>query len=308
MSTVQVESTLSDDERRAKLYQGDLFVYAPKPATREFVEFSRALIREAFGDLDPETAQYHMPVEDYAALLAELKPRFIHHPTCKELLPAILAEHGADTTKTYFDVPRLRTSTSDDYLTSGIAYAFHPHRDTWYSAPFCQLNWWMPIFDIEADNGLAFHPRYFSQAVRNGSADYDYYEWNAKNRASAAQHIKSDTRKQPKPEEEVEIFPQTRVVAPSGGMLIFSGAQLHSSVPNNTGRTRFSMDFRTVHLDDVLNHVGAPNVDSDCTGTTMRDYLRGTDLSRIDEDVCLTYDTAPPREDAVLVFSHTGQA
>ncbi|MCK9877219.1 hypothetical protein MXD59_15790 [Frankia sp. Ag45/Mut15] len=308
MSTVLVESALSDDERRAQLYQGDLFVYASKPATREFVEFSRALIRDAFGELDPETAQHHMPVEDFAALLAELKPRFIHHPTCKELLPAILAEHGCDLTKTYFDVPRLRTSTSDDYLTSGIAYAFHPHRDTWYSAPFCQLNWWMPIFDIVAENGLAFHPRYFSQAVANGSRDYDYYEWNAKNRASAAKHIRSDTRKQPRPEEEVEIFPQTRVVAPPGGMLVFSGAQLHSSVPNNTGRTRFSMDFRTVHLDDVLKHVGAPNVDSECTGTTMRDYLRGTDLSRIDEQVCLSYDTAPPRADAVLVFTHPGQA
>ena len=33
----------------------------------------------------------------------------------------------------------LRTSTSDDYLTSGISYSFHPHRDTWYSAPFSQL-------------------------------------------------------------------------------------------------------------------------------------------------------------------------
>jgi len=27
------------------------------------------------------------------------------------------------------DTPRMRTSTFDDYLTSGIAYAFHPRRD-----------------------------------------------------------------------------------------------------------------------------------------------------------------------------------
>ncbi|EFC84825.1 hypothetical protein [Parafrankia sp. EUN1f] len=304
MSTVLFDSALSDDDRRAKLYEGELFVYSPRPSTTAFVEFTRELIRDAFGDLDPETAQYHMPVEEYAALLAELKPRFIHHPTCKELIPAMLAELGCDISKTYFDVPRLRTSTSDDYLTSGIAYAFHPHRDTWYSAPFCQLNWWMPIFDIVPENGLAFHPRYFGQGVKNGSRTYNYYEWNKTNRASAAKHIKSDTRVQPKPEEEVEIFPQTRVIAPPGGMLVFSANQLHSSVPNNSGRTRFSIDFRTVHFDDVVNHVGAPNVDSECTGTTMRDYLRGTDLSRIPEDLCLSYDEAPPLPDAILVYDH----
>jgi len=302
MSTVMVESGLSDEARRTQLYAGDLFVYGPKPSTRAFVEFTRDLVREAFGDLDPETAQHHMPVEDYAALLADLKPRFIHHPRCKELIRDILAEHGADPDKTYFDVPRLRTSTSDDYLTSGIAYAFHPHRDTWYSAPFCQLNWWFPVFDIVPDNGLAFHPKYFSKPVENTSATYNYYEWNATNRASAAQHIKSDTRVQPKPREEVELFPQTRVIAPSGGMLIFSAQQLHSSVPNTSGRTRFSIDFRTVHHDDVVGHIGAPNADSACTGTTMRDYLRGTDLARLPENLCLEYDEVPPRSDAILVF------
>ena len=140
--------------------------------------------------------------------------------------------------------------------------------------------------------------------MKNGSATYDYYEWNAKNRATAAQHVKTDTRVQPKPEEEIELFPQTRVVAPPGGMLIFSGQQLHSSVPNTSGRTRFSIDFRTVHYDDVVNHVGAANVDSSCTGTAMRDYMRATGHARIPEEICVSYDTVPPKPDAVLVYSH----
>ena len=97
------------------------------------MELARELIRDAFGSLDPETAQYHMPVEQYAAVLAELKPKFIHHPDSKRLIKQMLSETGCDLEKTYFDVPRMRTATSDDYLTTGIAYAFHPHRDTWYS-------------------------------------------------------------------------------------------------------------------------------------------------------------------------------
>jgi len=49
---------------------------------------------------------------------------------------------------------------------------------------------------------------------------------------------------------------------------------LHSTVPNFSGRTRFSIDFRTVHIDDVATFRGAHNIDSSCTGTCMNDYLR----------------------------------
>src|SRR3989449_9015500 len=235
-----------------------------------------------------------MPVEEYAALLAELKPRFIHHPRSKECIREILRELGCELTKTYFDVPRLRTATSDDFLTSGIAYAFHPHRDTWYSAPMCQINWWMPIYPIVPENAMAFHPYYWSQAVRNGSAEYNYAEWNRTSRQNAAQFLKQDTRKQPKPEEPMELDPQIRVIAPPGGVLLFSAAQMHPSVPNNSGKTRFSIDFRTVNVDDVAARRGAANVDSACTGTTMGDYLRGTDLTHLPEKYFEMYETQPP--------------
>jgi hypothetical protein len=113
-------------------------------------------------------------------------------------------------------------------------------------------------------------------------------------RFQAAEHVKSDMRKQPKPEEPMELDPQIRPIPPVGGMILFSGAQMHSTVPNTSGRTRFSIDFRTVHFDDVVAHRGAANVDSECTGTTMRDYLRATDLSHIPEQVCGPYDAGPP--------------
>src|SRR3712207_5975308 len=115
----------------------------------------------------------------------------------------------------------LPISYPTDYLTSGIAYAFHPHRDTWYSAPFCQINWWLPIWDIEERNCLAFHPDYFDKPVENSSEIYNYYEWNAKNRAGAAQHVKSDTREQPKLKQSIDRR-DIRILVPPGGMILFS--------------------------------------------------------------------------------------
>jgi hypothetical protein len=290
MNTGYFESRISDDARRQQLYEGQLFVYSPTPGTSALVDLARALIREAFGTLDPETAQYHMPVDRYAASLAELKPKFIHHPESKRIIQQILEERGCDLAKTYFDVPRLRTATSDDYLTSGIAYAFHPHRDTWYSAPHCQLNWWMPVYDIEPGRAMALHPRYWATPVVNSSETYNYAEWNAKSRFNAAQHVKTDSRVQPRALEPLELDPQIRIVMPVAGTMVFSGAHLHSTVPNATGRTRFSIDFRTVHLDDAQEMRGARNIDSKCTGTTMNDYLRGTDLSRLPAELVARYD------------------
>lgn len=293
MNAIYFDIPLSDEKKRELLYRGQLLVYSPTPSSLKLVDFARSMAEAAFHPHDPEAAQYELPVERYAAILAELKPKFIHAPQSKECIQGMLRELGCDPEKTYFDVPRMRSSTSDDYLTAGIAYAFHPHRDTWYSAPMCQINWWMPIYPIVSENAMAFHPRYWSQGVHNGSAEYNYAEWNRASRQNAAQFIKEDTRKQPKPEEPMELDPQIRVIAPPGGVLLFSAAQMHSSVPNTSGRTRFSIDFRTVNIDDVIAHRGAPNVDSQCTGTTMGDYLRGTDLAHVPEELFSGYEVQP---------------
>ena len=295
MTNVYLDSTDSDDERRQRLYAGDLYVYSPMKPALELVALAQELISRAFGTRDAETAQYDMPVTEYAALLAELKPRFIHHPDCKRLLPEILGTLGCEQTQTYFDVPRMRSSTSDNFLTTGIAYAFHPHHDTWYSAPMCQINWWLPIRGLTADNGMAFHPAYWSQGLRNSSYIYDYQRWNQENRFNAAQQIKTDARPQPKALEPVPLQPDIRLLPPAGGIIVFSGAQLHSSVPNCSGRTRFSIDFRTVHVGDALGLKGAPNIDSKCTGSTMHDYLRCSDLAHLPATALKLYEPGPPQ-------------
>ena len=144
MPAVHFNTLLDERTRRARLYAGDVFLFPPSAASLALCEVAAGMLAEALSPHDPEFAQFHLPVEAYAAIMADLKPRFIHHPVCKDLIRTILREHGCDETETYFDVPRLRTSTSDGYLTTGIAYAFHPHRDSWYSAPASKNAFWSP--------------------------------------------------------------------------------------------------------------------------------------------------------------------
>jgi len=293
MSAIYVDTKLSESERRGRLYDGELFVFSPSTSSAKLCEFAREMSEEAFAPHEPAIAQESMAAEKYVEILADLKPRFINHPECKKLIGGLLAEAGCDIEKTYFDVPRLRTMAHGEYLKAGLALQFHPHRDTWFSAPFAQLNWWLPVYAIESDNSMAFHLRYFDEAIKNSSDGYDYGEWNRTGRKEAAKQVKVETRKQPMPEEPIELEPQVRIVPDVGGMLIFSAAQLHSTVPNTTSRTRFSIDFRTVNIDDLVEGRGAPNVDANCTGTTLRDFLRASDLAQLPEDLVARYDRAP---------------
>src|SRR5689334_16551272 len=147
-----IDANMSDNARRTELYRGSIFCQSPSPSALKLCQLAGELIQEAFGAIDPLRVHEKMPAEECARILAVLKPKFIHHPKSKELVVGMLTEAGCDLEKTYFDVPRLRTAFPGDYLKSGVAYAFHPHRDTWYSAPFFQINWWMPAFELNSDN------------------------------------------------------------------------------------------------------------------------------------------------------------
>ena len=68
-NTIYYDAQLSDDERRKLIFEGQLIAYSPRKHSLALVEHARELIREAFAPYDPETAQFHMSVEQYAEVL-----------------------------------------------------------------------------------------------------------------------------------------------------------------------------------------------------------------------------------------------
>jgi hypothetical protein len=302
MKSVYVDPPFTDEDRRQSLFNGELIVLSPKHSTLEFCKFARGLIEEAFAPHEPQTAQFKIPVAEYADILQKLKPQFIHHPESKRLLRNVLEDYGCDIDKTYYEVPKLRSSTSSDYLTTGIAYAWHPHRDTWFAALPAQLNWWIPVYELKADNALAFYPQYWDKPIKNSSSGYNYFKWNKEHRgAHVSQYINSDPRPVPKATEPLNLTPEVRLIAPVGSIVLFSAAHLHASVPNTSGLTRFSFDFRTVHLDDVATKSGAPIIDSQCEGHMLGDYIRASDLAHIPQEYFALYEDGSEK-DGVLVY------
>ena len=86
MATVHFDSLMGVDERRAKRFAGDLFVFSPRSSLTRLVELAREMIEEAFAPHSRQTAQYDMPVERFVEIFGPVKPRFIHHPKARKLI------------------------------------------------------------------------------------------------------------------------------------------------------------------------------------------------------------------------------
>jgi hypothetical protein len=83
---------------------------------------------------------------------------------------------------------------------------------------------------------------------------------------------------------------------------VFSAAHLHSTVRNETLLARWSIDFRTVNVDDLTNRRGPLTSDSACTGTSLRDFRRVADFAAIPDEIVAMYDDTPVSE-GVAVFA-----
>ena len=165
----------------------------------------------------------------------------------------------------------MRTSTAQGYLTTGIAYAFHPHRDTRQSAPFSQLNWWLPIYPITADNGLAFHPRYWYTPVKNSSRVYNYTEWNATKLQTSPQAKSVPTlgSSLSRKKKSNWIRRSARCVSPVGSSFsqVPSCTQTSGTRQPRLGSASICVP---VHIDDAAAGIGAPNIDSGMHGSPRR--------------------------------------
>lgn len=65
---------------------------------------------------------------------------------------------------------------------------------------------------------------------------------------------------------------------------------MHSAVPNTSGQSRFSIDFKTAHTDDAIAKRGGPSIDAEYTGTALGDFLLGaSDLAPVPGNVISLY-------------------
>jgi len=285
MVTVYIDRAIDEPIRREGIYSGDIHMRTGVAESTAIVEWARSLITEAFGDFDPQRAQFELDLEEFVRRVGPLKSRFTNDDHTKELVQDLVIAMGSDPETTYFDLPRLRVVPSDAYLTSGVSYAYKAHRDTWYAHPPQLVNYWVPVYDCVGDNVMSMWTGYWNRPVRNSSAGFDYDRWVSEQRFKAASNIKGEDRPHPLPLEPVDPLCEIRIAGNAGDIMLFSTCQLHSTAPNVSGVTRFSFDLRTLDINDLIEGRGPTNPDGAATGTTVCDFLRVSDLAALEIDL-----------------------
>lgn len=280
---VPMDSDLSDDQRRRRLFSGDLFVYTPRPSSLAVRDAGRRILEQAMGE-QPRLTQQLSSEPEFMSSFHAAAAAYAQRSEVMERICELICDLGCDPSSTFVGGLSLIALTGNGFLPYGVATRLHPHRDTWWGASPCQLNWWVPLYDLGTSASLAFHPRYWDVPVTNSSPGFD---------SEAVQRLPvdrtdrdvDDLLAQPRALEEITLTPDVRIACPAGGVILSSVAQLHSMVPNPSSGTRFIAHFQTVDRGDLASKTGAFNLDAQPLGTVLRGFRRCSDWTPLPSEL-----------------------
>ena len=213
---------------------------------------ARAMACEAFAPHAPPLAQESFARAEFLARAATLRRSFMQDGEVRASFRSLVESLGLDPASTCADRLILRLQPSGDSHRGRRVRDLPPHRDTWGSNVMAQINLWGPVFPLEAGATMVIWPTLFARPVPNTSADWDL----GKLRQAPGRYPLLPECRAP-----LDGEPELPVLIEPGDLLCFSGAHLHASRPNRTGRTRLSLDTRIVAESDVRAGQGAANID-----------------------------------------------
>jgi hypothetical protein len=266
----------TNEQLRQELYHGAVFLLEPTPATQRLVEDAGVALAHELGP-DARLAQFRLGDEEFFTRVGRLRKLFYTAPEHHDAVRRVVSACGFDLARLAFDPLRLRVVTHRGHDNPRAAPIYYAHRDTWYAHSQAEITWWLPLHDVSAEETFVFYPDWFDRPVSNNSERFDYEAWTEhgaslrigwQDREHGRQHLYPGHVGELRPGREV------RFSARAGQLLLFAGAHFHQTCRNETGRTRFSIDFRTVDLKDHAQGRGAPNVDNRSTGSALVDYVR----------------------------------
>lgn len=254
----------------AALYEGAVFKCAATSETLALVAVLRASLERAFG---PGVQKVHERLtfaemkQPLADIRADLERDPAYAATCRRILA------GLGLPEMRLDALRLRCVLHGGHESPAAARAYAAHRDTWFGNPEAQINIWLPVFDVTAEETFTFYPAYFDEPIKNSSGGFDYDDWMGKVGWQGAKTVQQPVDiDYPQVLEDIRDDKAFGFAAQAGEMIVFAASHLHQTVRNASGRTRFSLDFRAVHMADHLAGRGAPNVDNASRPDALRDY------------------------------------
>jgi hypothetical protein len=271
-------------ELHDKLYRGAIARFHDLVSMRDLIAFTRGFVAEELASSSPIESHEGRDEDELAQIYAAARQRFANSPEVKRHWRDVFVEAGLDPDRTARDRLILRfqppAPPGRRHRRYGIA-TVHLHRDTWGTNLYAQINWWAPVYPLDPGRTLAFYPHLFDRPLDNSSAGFDITDVMRRNREPSSTLRSAEVV--PRPLEEVHPGEGTPVLIEPGEVIAFSAQHLHGGVDNHTGKTRISLETRTLFIPDHVRGRGAPNVDGRARWTTPGMFRRLSDSKPLDE-------------------------
>ncbi len=269
---LQTKLPAGNHELRRAIYGGTVFCLPARTASTRLVSAVIQLLTEELGSQTPlRQVQTVMAGDELYQRVGKVRKKLYDEQENRQLVFDLIADIGFVLSDNVIDPARLRAVAHLGHENPKAKPAYTAHRDTWYANPQTQVNWWIPLFDVTRGDSFAFFPSYFQRAVDNDSQEFDYDDWVEK---VGWQNTRGVTAVYPQAREgSFQASDASPFACRAGDIILFSASHLHQTVKNETGLMRFSVDFRSVHLQDTREGFGAPNVDNSSRGSAQNQYV-----------------------------------
>lgn len=257
------------------IYSGQILQFESLPDIAAAVRETRKLLCNVFAPHFPPIAHEFMTSEEHATRFNAAQQAFNETAAIKEHIYSAICAAGAHRPDTFCDRLRLRASPPTRLSADRPYYrsATPAHRDSWGSAILSQINWWFPIYPLQPEHTLAIFPAHWSKAIQNNTNGWDWRQVGKCPR----------TPRLPTALGPIDRIEEVRLLMPPGVLAAFSAAHLHAGVRNTTDSTRFSIETRSIDVEDLKAGRGAPNVDGLGMRPAFSWFTRMTDNRSLDE-------------------------
>ncbi|MFA5503860.1 MAG: phytanoyl-CoA dioxygenase family protein [Vulcanimicrobiota bacterium] len=251
---------LRSERSLQSLFSGALLTREYGPAGFALLEQAQQCVQHFFGATPEKLSAFDLKT------CLERARKTVREPGFRSLTEGLIKELGFSGPGLMLDDLRLRAVSPGLQDNPQAEAVFYAHRDTWYGNPSCQINLWLPLQKVDPSNSFRFYLDDFESEIENDSARFQSGHFRGFGCLEPV-HTQVYPRATKEPGGRVHD-----VSMRPGEVLLFSAAHLHQTLPNLSGKVRFSLDCRFFFEQHLQQKRGAPDRDNRSHGLVLGDY------------------------------------
>ncbi len=238
---------------KQSIFEGNIFIFKKSSLCLELINLTNKFFYIHFGiSTEDFIKNENLKIFEENKLI-EFQDKIKKSKSLLALFCELLREFKFNVKETLTDKITFRYSPSVKKEPLGNLKPAKAHRDTWASNVFNQINWWIPLHDVEESSSIFIVPEYFDKKISNNSK-----AWSFKNYKKIQNYPSTPFTDFKFKKNQVKYFKLKK-----GEVLCFSGNHIHGSVLGI--KKRINLETRTICNNDEKIFNIPKNVDSETT-------------------------------------------